>query len=451
MTEPFGICKVRFLDKNQEPSQREYSYFVSEEVFKKIVEKVCEYNIGTLCASKIPSFCFVNEEGYNYRGSRVIPVRLYDTSAVEFEELKREVSRWIQTICWDGQIFLNKGVNFSAKYSLKDSKVAAAFSSVADNAKQVSDAFSSVANCTKQYSDTSNSLYISSNDLSSSSTSGNCITMDNNGITFSNPIKSIRVGGTEYQIQDDTSNIKQELKETKQLIENLKKEIKEKENPSMFNNIMKNVKFGAVSSTEVRMSIYGPAFNTKDGWLAWSERDNTYLDVSDMLLDMDNFCYMAPVAKKDVKPGDFIYHHNSWLRVINQREDGRVVAEVILNQTETTLIPTKNVFGFDFYTKLISFGSNMFNASPDTPFGNMLPLLMMNKSDDSTLPMLMMMNGGTMGNMSFDMSNPMFLYLMMNKGDSNTRDMLMVMAMMQNNAAAPCACGCHHNHVDDGE
>ena len=78
----------------------------------------------------------------------------------------------------------------------------------------------------------------------------------------------------------------------------------------------------------------------------------------------------------------------------------------------------------------------MFNASPDTPFGNMLPLLMMNKSDDSTLPMLMMMNGGMMGNMSFDMSNPMFLYLMMNKGDQNMRDMLMMMAMMQNNTAA---------------
>ena len=370
----------------------------------------------------------------------------------EFEELKREASRWIQTICWDGQIFFNKGVNFSAKYSLKDSKVATAFSFVADSAKQASDAFSSVANCTKQYSTTSNGLWISSNGLSSNlafkAADNNSITMDNDGITFSNPIKSIRVGGTECQIQANTSNIKQELEELRQFInEHYKKENKEKENPSMFNNIMKNVKFGAVPSAEVRMSIYGPAFNTKDGWLAWSEKDNTYLDVSDMLLDMDNFCYMAPVAKKDVKPGDFIHHHN-WLRVINLREDGRVVAEVILNQVETTLIPTKNVFGFDFYTKLISFGSNMFNASPDTPFGNMLPLLMMNKSDDSALPMLMMMNGGTMGNMSFDMSNPMFLYLMMNKGDSNTRDMLMMMAMMQNNTAVPCACGCHYTKED---
>lgn len=422
MTEPFGICKVRFLNNNQEPSQKEYSYFVSESIFKEILKKVRNYNIGTLCASKIPSFCFVNEEGYSYRGSRVIPVRLYDTSVVEFEKLKHEASRWIHTVYWDNELYFNKEINFTAKYSLEDSKVATAFSSIADSAKQ--------------YSDTSNGIWISSNDLSSNSAFSNYLTIKDDGITLTNSC---------------VSSVEQKLKEIKQSIENLKKENKEKETPSMFNNIMKNVKFGAVPSTEVRMSIYGPAFNTKDGWLAWSEKDNTYLDVSDMLLDMDNFCYMAPVAKKDVKPGDFIYHHNSWLRVINQREDGRVIAEVILNQTETTLIPTKNVFGFDFYTKLISFGSNMFNASPDTPFGNMLPLLMMNKSDDSALPMLMMMNGGTMGNMSFDMSNPMFLYLMMNKGDSNTRDMLMMMAMMQNNTAAPCACGCHHNHVDDGE
>lgn len=421
MVEPFGICKIRFLDNNQEPSQKEYSYFVSESIFKEIIEKVRKYNIGILCASKIPSFCFVNEEGYSYRGSRVIPIRLYDKSTVEFEKLKHEASRWIHAVYWDEELYFNKDVNFTAKYSLENSKVATAFSSVTDSAKQASDAFNNICTSTSDLSP--DSLYIS----------------------------SIKVGGINYKIKADTSSVEQELEDIRQSIENLKKENKEKENPSMFNNIMKNVKFGAVPSAEVRMSIYGPAFNTKDGWLAWSEKDNTYLDVSDMLLDMDNFCYMAPVAKKDVKPGDFIYHHNSWLRVINQREDGRVVAEVILNQTETTLIPTKNVFGFDFYTKLISFGSNMFNASPDTPFGNMLPLLMMNKSDDSALPMLMMMNGGTMGNMSFDMSNPMFLYLMMNKGDSNTRDMLMMMAMMQNNTAAPCACGCHHNHVDDGE
>ena len=416
MAEPFGICRVRFLDKNQEPSQREYSYFVSEDVFKEIIEKVYEYNIGILCASKIPSFCFVNEEGYSYRGSRVIPVRLYDTSTVEFENLKHNVSRWIKTINWD-KVFSDGITSFSAHYSLKTSKVATDLNCITDSVTLVPEAFSNPC--------------ISASDLTSS-----CIAINKNGITFS-----------------CVSTVEQELEEIRQFInKKYKEEIeKEKENPSMFNNIMKNVKFGAVSATEVRMSIYGPAFNTKDGWLAWSEKDNTYLDVSDMLLDMDNFCYMAPVAKKDVKPGDFIYHHNSWLRVINQREDGRVVAEVILNQTETTLIPTKNVFGFDFYTKLISFGNNMFNASPDTPFGNMLPLLMMNKSDDSALPMLMMMNGGTMGNMSFDMSNPMFLYLMMNKGDGNMRDMLMMMAMMQNNAAAPCMCSCHHNHVDDGE
>ena len=410
MTEPFGICRVRFLDKNEEPSQREYSYFVSKNIFDEIIEKVKTTGTSVFCTHTIPSFKFTNEEGYNYRGSRVIPVKLYDKSTVDFEKLKHEASRWIQAINWD-KIFFDGFTSFTANYSLKISKVATALNCVADSAGQASDSLGN--------------LYISASDLNP-----NCITINNDGITISNSC---------------VSTVEQELAEIRQLInENLKKEIEEKETPSMFNNVMKNVKFGAVPSTEVRMSIYGPAFNTKDGWLAWSEKDNTYLDVNDMLLDMDNFCYMAPVAKKEVKPGDFIYHHNSWLRVINQREDGRVVAEVILNQTETTLIPTKNVFGFDFYTKLISFGNNMFNASPDTPFGNMLPLLMMNKSDDSALPMLMMMNGGTMGNMSFDMSNPMFLYLMMDKSDGNMRDMLMMMAMMQNNAAAPCACGCHH-------
>ena len=76
----------------------------------------------------------------------------------------------------------------------------------------------------------------------------------------------------------------------------------------------------------------------------------------------------------------------------------------------------------------------MFNASTDNPFGNLLPLLMMKESDSNKnmLPILMMMNGGKMGEMNLDMSNPMFMYMMMSDNGS-IADMMLMMTMMNMN------------------
>jgi hypothetical protein len=91
-------------------------------------------------------------------------------------------------------------------------------------------------------------------------------------------------------------------------------------------------------------------------------------------------------------------------------------------------MPTKNMFGFDFYTKLVNvFGDFAGQASKDNPFGNMLPFMMMSDGGkmEDMLPMLMMMGG------QFDMSNPMMLMAMC--GDSKMGDILPLMMMMNMN------------------
>ena len=375
---PYGICTVLFL--NGEDYSKPYNYFVNEKMFRTISSQTTlqPYDAGRqiLIGCELPTFTFENEQGYNYRGSTVVAVNLMhrDSNKFRAELQKGNITRWISKI-----------QPKSHKTILGESFFVYCDTATYEKETRIEALFNSEI------------------------------------------LKNLNCADISYTISNEGIRI-----------ENLpQNKMKEKEENTM-NNFMKNLKFGAVSTNEIRMSAFGPAFRTQDGWLAWSDKDNTYIDASDLIFDMDNFCYMAPVAKTEVKIGDFIYHHNSWLRVIGIREDGRVAAEVILNQTETTLIPTKNVFGFDFYTKLISFGGNMFNANADTPFGNMLPFLMMKGEDNSMLPMLMMMNGvGTVGKPTFDMSNPMFLYLMLNKGDESTRDMLMLMAMQNFNAAAP--------------
>lgn len=198
-----------------------------------------------------------------------------------------------------------------------------------------------------------------------------------------------------------------------------------KEDKSMFENIMKDIKFGP--ATDTRFSIYGPAFNGGDRWLARHEGE--WVDVSDMLIDVGNICYMMPVAKNSIKEGDFILHKGKWARVdCIVEEENFISVEKINEQEVVQVLPTKNMFGFDYYTKLIcpieSFeGAEGFGATTDNPFG-MLPFIMAMKDGkkDNLLP-LMIMSG------KMDMSNPMML--MMLSGDNPNLGLMMAMMAMK--------------------
>ena len=194
-----------------------------------------------------------------------------------------------------------------------------------------------------------------------------------------------------------------------------------KEGKNMFENIMKDIKFGP--ATDVKFSIYGPAFNGGDRWLARHEGE--WVDVSDMLIDVGNICYMMPVAKNSIEEGDFILHKGKWARVdYIVEEENFITVEKINEQEVVRVLPIKNIFGFDYYTKLMcpieSFeGAEGFGATTDNPFG-MLPFIMAMKDGkkDNLLP-LMMMSG------KMDMSNPMML--MMLSGDNSNLGLMMAM------------------------
>lgn len=198
-----------------------------------------------------------------------------------------------------------------------------------------------------------------------------------------------------------------------------------KEGKNMFENIMKDIKFGP--ATDIKFSIYGPAFNGGDRWLARHEGE--WVDVSDMLIDVGNICYMMPVAKNSIKEGDFILHKGKWARVdCIVEEENFISVEKINEQEVVQVLPTKNMFGFDYYTKLMcpieSFeGAEGFGATTDNPFG-MLPFVMAMKDGkkDNLLP-LMMMSG------KIDMSNPMML--MMLSGDNSNLGLMMAMMAMK--------------------
>lgn len=249
---------------------------------------------------------------------------------------------------------------------------------------------------------------------------------DNSNIVLTPNTISTSSWISNYPTYDEINEIKRRLDK----IENKKED--KKENKKMFENLTKNLKCGRAQ--DVRMSIYGPAFKGEDGnWYAVGA-DDVLTDVSDLLLDMDSYCYMMPVAKNQVKEGDFILHNGRWTKVISvdkERVDG---ALDIFKKEFIIPVLTKSPFGFEFYTKLVPLlDFSKFQADTDTPFGALPMILMMNNKDDKDmLPMLMMM--GAQGGFNFDMSNPMMMYFLMKDGGNDS--LLPFLMMNQMNKAS---------------
>lgn len=219
----------------------------------------------------------------------------------------------------------------------------------------------------------------------------------------------------------------------------------EKENKNM-SKFGINLKFGAVPKHEVRMSMYGPAFKSNDGWYAYDGSD--YRDVTDFLFGEENYCYMFPATDANIELGDYIYHNNGWCRIIDLDDSNRLIVEKIFSHEVVTVLPTKNIFGYEFYTKLMPLFGNMFTVSKEQPFGNMLPLMLMDQKADGKSMLMMMM--AMQGNM--DMSNPfMMMALMDEKSDkSNIFETMMLMQMMQPKPhKCEGKCKCHEENEEE--
>ena len=194
--------------------------------------------------------------------------------------------------------------------------------------------------------------------------------------------------------------------------------INEKEQKNMFG--IPNLEFGKYKGTDVKMSIYGPAFtvvgNGQGTWISF-DKNNELIDVTDMLIDGIPIMVM-PTSPENLSEGDFIHYTGVWMQVREIDIDGTITAYRLYDRTIQKVLPTKNIFGFNYYTKLITFNFGE-NANSDNPFGNLLPLMMLSEDgtiNDNLIPLMLMSN-----NRSFDFnSNPMLFYMMMSKDSDNT-------------------------------
>lgn len=204
-----------------------------------------------------------------------------------------------------------------------------------------------------------------------------------------------------------------------------KKDNEEKENK------MKgfNFDFGKITNDSIRMSMYGMAVKNASGvWTAYDKGTGDLMDVDVFNFDGSNFLFKMPVAIKDIAVGDVIVHARKPMFVVSKTEAGDLIAIDPVAGEKKTIMPSKNMFGFNFATKVVSLFDNLMYQTPtsENPFGNMWMLMLMDdKSDmkDMLVPMMLM----NQANGSTNMFNPMMLMLM--NGD-DMKDMAIPLMLM---------------------
>lgn len=237
-----------------------------------------------------------------------------------------------------------------------------------------------------------------------------------------------------YTIANGTISLADNIEDTARKVFN------EEWNKRKENDKMKfgNFDFGPCANDNVRMSMYGIAIKNAAGtYVSYDAASGEIIDVDVFNFDGGKYMFKLPVAIKDVKVGDVIIHNRTPMFVVGFAENtGDLIAVDIRAGEKKTIMPMRNMFHFDFVTKIVSlFDMNgMTQPSSDMPFGNMLPLMMM--SDDNKdmdmkdiLMMSMLANGGNMSNM-----NPMLLYFLASDEADGTsmKDKLLPMMLLSN-------------------
>lgn len=151
---------------------------------------------------------------------------------------------------------------------------------------------------------------------------------------------------------------------------------------------MMNLEFGPCGD-RTKISPLGIAVkNTNDEWVSYDKEKHEIVNVDLLNFDNSNFIYMIPAAIKDIAEGDAIIHNKHIMFVKKIRLDGISVIDVADGEYKK-ILPTKSMFGFDYITKVVSILDFVKNdASEDNPFGNLLPLMLMDKNN-SMLPFLL--------------------------------------------------------------
>lgn len=183
---------------------------------------------------------------------------------------------------------------------------------------------------------------------------------------------------------------------------------------NMNTNKMFNFDFGFVDSN-IRMSPYGMAIRNADGrYVSYDVKTGSVIDVEPFNFEGHRLMMKMPVAIKDVAIGDIVIHNHKPMFVVSTGD--KITAIDIYNGEEKTILPTVNMFNFNYMTKVVSLFNFTGNNTPtaENPFGNIIPFMLMDNENmdmKDFFTMLAIVNGGNINTM---FQNPMMMYMMFN-------------------------------------
>ena len=199
-----------------------------------------------------------------------------------------------------------------------------------------------------------------------------------------------------------------------------------KEDKNMFNKMFSKYKFGKLDTKDIAYSMNGIAFRTSDGSYVVYNKDLTFTNVDNLVMDIPVFVMPVPLSK--IKSGDVIVHYGAGSTVfviVDSINDTDIFISDPHTRERKNLIPEKSIFGFDFVAKVMT-PNTMFAADQSNPFGNMLPFMLMDEDANTDNLSFMMLFGQCSGETSW--ANQYLPFMLMNKGDN---DMFKYMALMQ--------------------
>ena len=253
-----------------------------------------------------------------------------------------------------------------------------------------------------------------------------CITVLTDGLSKANDVI--------FDLKEEFINLVRELEEKEN-----KKKVKNTENNTMKNF---NFDFGPCTNDNVRMSMYGLAVKNAAGtYVSFNPATREIVDVDIFNFDGSKYMYKMPVATKDVAVGDVIIHQRKPMFVEGFTELGGVMAVDPVAGERKEIMLTKSPFGFNFVIKVVSLFNMCGTPTPtmEQPFGNMLPLMLINEEDGDIDPMMLMFmmnqNGGA-NTSAF--GNPMMMYFLMK--DKGEIDPMMMFMMMNQQQPHTCQC-----------
>jgi len=198
---------------------------------------------------------------------------------------------------------------------------------------------------------------------------------------------------------------------------------------NMLKEIFGDIEFGETS--DVKLTVQGAiAIKSGDKFKTYDAENSTTIDCTGFLIDAKNLVMKLPV--QDVSPTDIIFRNSKYYFIKSINENNEIIAVNITDGTLETLIPETNIFGMNFFVKIVNLMSAGTNNNPMMMF----MLSKMNDKNDnldlSTVLALTSMNGNTN---AMDFQNPMMMAMLMNKNSSSS--LLPLMMMMNNKPKKP--------------